>query len=158
MGFYFSLNSLVNIIVTLHLFVYTFPALFQIYLSYSSDFICKIYNFLLRVLYQTSSWLNVVITADRFIFILFPNKFELKKNKKLTYLILFGIFALICLTNIPNFTLYLVTLNPNSTAPVYTNRYCTSTSDILLIRSIQTITMRTALPFILMLIKKEIEC
>ncbi|RNA03201.1 Neuropeptide capa receptor [Brachionus plicatilis] len=152
MGFFFSINSSLNIITILYLLTFVPSATFSIYLHLQSDTSCKVYYFLLRSLYQASSWLNVVITADRLLFILFPNRFKFQKNKKILTIILLGVFGIILILNIPNLMLYrnvILTKQPNSQTLM--TIYCTAQPKILIARDILLISMRTFIPFILML-------
>ena len=47
-----------------------------------SDVWCKLFPFIIRVLAQMSSWITVMITYDRLIYVVFPQKFRLLSKKK----------------------------------------------------------------------------
>ncbi|CAF1023040.1 unnamed protein product [Brachionus calyciflorus] len=133
---------------------FNLPLHFQLFPMYQSSLTCVVYSFILRVLYQANSWLNVAITTDRLLFILYPNRYKIQKNKKFISLILIGLSFLILILNTPNFFYYLsiIETKPSST----TNQSliiekCTADPDIILIRSLITILFRIVLPFLLML-------
>lgn len=151
MGFFFTINSLLNITIILYLLIFIPVATQNIYLHLKSNFTCKIYYFLLRVLYQASSWLNVLITADRFLFILFSNRFKFQKNKKVLSFIILVIFLSICLFNTPNLMLYRkVIFSKQQNNQTIVTIYCTAEPKILIVRDTFMILLRTIIPFILM--------
>ncbi|CAF0795483.1 unnamed protein product [Brachionus calyciflorus] len=148
MGFYFTINSVINILIIGYLMIYDIPMSQNIVIQLNSDWNCRIYLFLLRIFYQCSSWLNVAVTADRFLFVLFFNKFKFQNNRKILLMILFGILIVIVMVNTPNLLFYIVEVKSNSTQT--SSRYCTAHPTVLLIRDIFAISIRTIIPFILM--------
>lgn len=153
MGFFFTINATLNIITIVYLLIFIPAAVFNNYLHLSSDFSCKVYYFFLRLLYQASSWLQVIITADRLLFILFPNRFKFQKNKKILSIILLGVFFCISLLNIPNLMLYrnvILSHQPNNQTII--TIYCTAQPQVLIARDILLISFRIFIPFILMLL------
>lgn len=152
MGFYFSINSAINMIIIAHLFVYALGVEIRIFFFLMSNIVCKMYSFFVRVFFQMSSWLNVIITADRLVFILFSNKLKFQSNKLILSLILSLFLVLILVTNFPNMFFYVdyINANSNQTGPPYTLKYCTASPLMLLIRNVQEIVMKTGLPFVLM--------
>ena len=102
MGFYFTINSVVNILIIGYLMIYGIPMSQNVVIQLHSDWSCRVYLFFLRTFYQSSSWLNVIISADRLIFVLFSHKFKFQNNRKIISMILFGILIGILLVNTPN--------------------------------------------------------
>lgn len=151
MGYFFTINSVLNIITISYLLVFIPPSTVGIYLHLASDLSCKFYFFFLRVLYQSSSWLNVLITADRLLFIFFSKRFKFQQNKFLLSLVIFIFLLVICCTNIPNFMLNLFVVKSIQANQTVTTIYCTAKSEILIIRDVFSILLRTIIPFILML-------
>lgn len=152
MGFYYSINSAINMIIIVHLFVYSYGVEIRVFFFLMSNIVCKMYSFFVRVFFQMSSWLNVIITADRLLFILFSKKLKFQSNKPILSFILCSFMVLILATNSPNFFFYVDYINPNSnrTGPPYTIKYCTASPLVLLIRNAQVVVIRVGLPFVLM--------
>lgn len=151
MAYFFSINSALNILIISYLLVFIPPSTRGVYLHLISDMSCRLYYFFLRVLYQSSSWLYVLITADRLLFILFPKRFKFQQNKFILSVIIFVCLAIICCTNIPNFMMYLVVVKTNNSNQTFETIYCTAKPDILTVRDVFMISMRDGLPFFLML-------
>ncbi|CAF0910358.1 unnamed protein product [Brachionus calyciflorus] len=150
MGFYFTINSSLNLFIIFYLLIFIPPSIKGHYLHLKSDLTCKFYYFFLRVLYQSSSWLNVFITADRLVFVLYPNRFKFQKDKLKLSIFLFVFLLLISTVSLPNLFMKRTVIES-----IYLNKsllsiYCTANPSVLLIRDIELITMRTCLPFILM--------
>ncbi|CAF1120332.1 unnamed protein product [Brachionus calyciflorus] len=148
MGFYFTINSILNaIVISLFMFV-TLTSIHGLRLNLESDWGCRIYLFVLRTLYQVSPWLQVATTADRVLFVLFTNKFNFQKNLKIVSLILIGILSVLVMANIPSFWFYVSTSNRI--------KYCTADETPLIIRDILNIALRTVIPFVLMFLMEII--
>jgi hypothetical protein len=146
MGFYNTIISSFNI-------VYLVLALFQGSLT-SSVYACVLIPYFTRIIYQISTWSNVLVLFDRMILISKKMK-SLKSNddifnmKKVSIIIL-ALFAIVCVINLPNLFFYLQSqtlFNPltNSTI-VYVS--CTSSANMMLIRDTMTIISRVALPLV----------
>ncbi|CAF1017414.1 unnamed protein product [Brachionus calyciflorus] len=150
MGFYFTINCVTYVIIIIYMTVFNFSPLYKVNFTNVSDLSCKMYFFFMRSLHQINSSINVVIVADRLLFILYPNKFKFQKNKKIISLILFGLFIFSFACNSPNLFFYLkVSVNPLTNS---TTRSCTGDYSSLLSRGIMSILFRTTIPFIIMLI------
>lgn len=152
MGYYYSLNSSLNLIIVIYLFVFCLPMSMGNNLFLYSSWGCRFFYYFLRVLYQSSSWLNVAIVVDRVAFVLFTNRFKFLKNKRFLSLILLAFLTIILLTNITNFWYYLVIIKSNSTNQTRTTKYCSASKTVVYLKDIHSILFRSAIPFTLMLI------
>jgi hypothetical protein len=142
MGFLGICQSTVDIGVLLYmLLIYRSPQVFGINFPNSSDFMCRLLSFMRRIVLHASSWMSVLTTFDRFIFIMYGNQNSFRFMKKKTYLslIMLTIFVIIALLDIPNLMFYL-------------NITCTATDAITLTTNFETILLRTYLPFLFMII------
>ncbi|CAF0716375.1 unnamed protein product [Brachionus calyciflorus] len=150
MGYYYSINSALNLVIVIYLLIFCMPMSKSNSLFLYNSWGCRLFYYFLRVLYQSSSWLNVAIVADRVVFILFPNKFNFLKKKKFLTLILIAILSIILITNITNFGLNLVIIRNNWTNQ--TTKYCSTPGPLVYLRDIHSILFRSAIPFTLMLV------
>ncbi|CAF0927534.1 unnamed protein product [Brachionus calyciflorus] len=148
MCFYFTLNSILNVIIFALFMLFTLTSITGLQLHLESDWSCRIYLFVLRTLYQVSPWLQVATTADRVLFVLFTNKFNFQKNLKIVSLILIGILSVLIMANIPSFWFYVSTSNRI--------KYCTADETPLIIRDVLNIALRTVIPFVLMFLMEII--
>lgn len=140
LGIFQSLVDAVLLLFVLLLFRSQYTIGFSI--SAQTDGLCKLLTFIRRYIYIASSWMHVLITFDRVIFVLFlyRNRFRFMINRiKLTAMI-FTLLLILALLNIPNFFFYL----EGST--------CTSSDTIDLTTDIVSIIFRTYIPFILMIV------
>ncbi|RNA31088.1 G-coupled receptor -like protein [Brachionus plicatilis] len=153
MSFYYTINSAIHICIFVHLLTFGIPITQNRSIILKSDWNCRMYLFVLRTLYQSSSWLNVAISTDRLLFVIFFHKYKFQKNKKILSLILLVILVIIFLLNSPNFWFYIAEIKSNSSLTNQTSsKYCTSSQTALLFRDIFAIAIRTVVPFILMLV------
>lgn len=153
MSFFYTINSLIHIFIIIHLLTFGIPITQNRSLILKSDWSCRIYLFILRTLYQASSWLNVVVSADRLIFVIFSHKYRFERIIKIWSIVLLAILVMIFLVNSPNFWFYIVEINSNSTSSNQTSsKYCTSNPTAVLFRDIFAIGIRTVIPFILMFV------
>ena len=124
-----------------------------------SDFWCKFFPCLARILSQTSSWIQVLITFDRYILIAHPSKACHLKNRKLISWVIIVTILLLCLINVlPNLFFYIQTteiiLQPNTNQThvnltIVTTISCTSRDYIVLVRDLISVLFRTIVPFVL---------
>jgi hypothetical protein len=88
MGFYFSINCVLNIAVLLFLFIYTLLTFkYNVNLATMSSISCICYMVILRLIYQSMSWLNVFLTADRLRFVVFESR-KMRIDEKRTFMTL----------------------------------------------------------------------
>ena len=117
-----------------------------------SDISCSLLSYIIRICVQMSSWLNVMVSFDRIICILYPSRFKFIENKNKLSLIMLSLFFIICIINVPNafFSVIVqVTLNPLTNQTLATSMACSSTKRITLARDIIAQLMRTLIPVIL---------
>lgn len=148
MGYFFKIIAIMDSIVLINLFLNFFSQSLEKDIVLISDFYCKFFNLALRVSFQSSSWLNVLVTLDRLLSIKYHHKqFKFNKNKKILTLILLGALLLIILINSPNLFMNLKVYDYENQTIVL----CTSDLASNNYREIVHIIMRTALPFTIML-------
>lgn len=104
---------------------------------------CKLLSFLRRFMVHMSSWMRVIITLDRFVFILFGYRNHFRHMKSKTFLTIFIliVFFFLAVFDIPNLFFY---LNIKST--------CTADYSIIVLSDMTSILFRTYLPFAIMLV------
>lgn len=149
MGFY-------NIIISTINCIYLSLALINGNYLTTSQYACILIPYFLRVMYQMSSWLNVMILFDRMILIT-HNKRRINEvdnfefNLRKVSLVVFGLLAMLCFINVPNLLFHLQTQtfynSVANTTIVYLS--CTSDSKIILIRDILSSVSRVFLPLII---------
>ena len=125
------------------------------YLS-TSQYACVLIPYFIRVMYQMSSWLNVMVLFDRMILISY-NKRRMHEVDKVEFnlrkvsLLVLGLLAILCLINVPNLLFRLQTQTYYNSVTNTTVVYlpCTSDSIIVLIRDILSSISRVFLPLII---------
>ena len=155
MGFLYTIQCLVDlflILVSVFLVRSTTINLYPVGLDSLSDPLCKFIKFIRRYPLHLSSWMPVLITFDRFIYIFYGNtdKFKfMKKKLNLTGIILV-MFAILAIANIPNCFFYLPDrlIYPNGTLGPAT--FCTASFPIILESDIVSTFLRTYIPLTLM--------
>ena len=107
-----------------------------------SDGWCKAWAFWRRYPLHMSSWVALLTTFDRFTFVLYENRrFKFMRDKRIVCLIIFLMFLVLAVLNIPNFFFY---LSPNGA--------CSGTFGFTLSSDIISILLRTYIPMTLMVI------
>jgi hypothetical protein len=148
MSFYNIIISTWNILIFVcGLFFYFPPSIHMQDVLLISDFLCASLNFSLRVCVQMSAWLHVFLSIDRYLCVAFNQKlaFILNDRKKLSFIFM-GLFAFICVINVPN--LFFTLSNTNSTFPM-PKAQCGSTPLINQIRNTVISIFRIILPLVL---------
>ena len=125
-----------------------------------NDPACKIFSYVLRLTVQLPSWIQVLVTYDRYILVAYPNRFNFLKTRKFVAIITSLVLFSLCLLNVPNFFFYLTTttslastLTANRTI-VSVNRTsiaCVSERHISLIRDMVPVFFRIIIPFALII-------
>lgn len=137
-------QSLVDTIL-LFLVLIVFRSEFTIGLNVAnqSNIICKLVIFIKRYIYIASSWMLVLITFDRVIFVLYryENEFRFMKNKLILTALIFALLFILGLFNLPNVFFY-----------TDKKSVCTSGSIINIVTDIVSIIFRTFLPFAFMVV------
>ena len=157
MGFLYTIQCLVDlslILITLFLVRSTSVNLYPITLDSLSDPLCKFIKFIRRYPLHLSSWMPVLITFDRFIYIFYGNtdKFKFMKKKLNLAAIILVMFLILAILNLPNCFFYLpdrVAYSNGTLGPV---TVCTASLPILISSDMISIFFRTYIPLALMLI------
>jgi hypothetical protein len=152
MGFYNIVISTWNIIITIFgILFYLLPTIDVKDLQLISDFSCATLNFTMRISVQMSAWLHVFLSIDRYLCVAFNQKlaFILNDRKKLSFIFL-GLFALICVINVPNIFFRLSFTNSSSTTEPKIQ--CGSTPLINLLRNMFISIFRILLPLVLQIV------
>jgi hypothetical protein len=170
MGFLYRWQTIIDIIVLLLLiFIFRSNVLLRISVAAQADILCRSFTLLRRSVLHFSSWISVYITFDRFIKIHHPSKLLFMQNKKKVSLFICVMFLVITILNLPNFFFYQevlttmriqnITFLENNMTVINRTRLissstmrCTANLEINLASDIISISLRTYLPFILMLI------
>ena len=141
------------------LFISDSKILFSYNLTILDVSACKIIIFARRSIRQISSWIEVLITFDRLIYINFSARFKLNQNKIFLLEIIALIIIILCVIGIENFFYYIkanqtvISLDANYTQNITRlDLACTASKDILLASDLVAIILRTFLPITLMVI------
>ena len=147
MGFLYISQSVVDIILFLTwlLVMRSSPLMFPQLPENVSKSACKVVRFFRRLTLHYSSWMPVIITFDRLIFVLYDNdeRFKFMKKKSSLACIILTVFTVIAILDIPNFFFYL---------PDQISAQCIAPFGIVLSSDLISISLRTYIPFILMII------
>ena len=151
MGFLYICQSVVDIILFLInlLLVRSSPLIFPRSPANLSDELCKIATFLRRISLIMSAWMTVLITFDRFIFIFYKRQFKLMQDRRFLVGLIFLVFVVLTILDIPNFFFYLST-NRNVTFSTF--RVCIGDFEITVASDIISVFMRTYIPFVIMFV------
>jgi hypothetical protein len=151
MGFYNMAISFWNILTLTFGFIFFFPPTIHAQdILLVSDFLCATLNYSMRLSVQMSAWLHVFLSIDRYLCVAFHQKlnFLLKSKKKLSFVFM-GLFAFICIINVPNLFFRLSITNSSSFTPKV---QCDSTPLINQIRNMIISIFRIVLPLVLQII------
>ena len=152
MSFYNILMSIFNILTLIFVGYLAFFAqsIGQEQLILRTYLNCILISYFIRIFSQMSSWINVMVTFDRMLCIVFIQKVKFTENKKLLTCIVMAIFTLISVINSPNL-LFKLEIN-NST----NQTFCTSSNAIISLRDTVAILMRILIPILLQIIMNSI--
>lgn len=142
MGFLYIWQCLIDIFIQVFiLLIYQSRRIFGMSLNNQSNSMCMFITFLQRFVPRLSSWLTVLITFERFIFVLYDHKekYKLMKSKLFLTGIIFVIFVFIAISSIPSLFYYMKAGS------------CTADFAIVLSSDISSIFMRVVAPFLLTL-------
>lgn len=113
--------------------------------------------YLVRVSVQVPSWIQVLITYDRYVQLAFPNSLIIFRNKKFIVVVVAVMTLLLLMVNAPNLYFGLITVTENATIAdengtksvvELTTVSCTSTRHVVLARDLIGIVCRTLVPFV----------
>lgn len=142
MGFLGVWQSSIDLILLL-LFLLVFRSqTFGISLATQNDSACKFLTYLRRFILHASSWIPVVTTFDRFVFVFYGHseRFKFMKNKRILSAIILIIFIIITILDIPNMLFYLSEI------------ICTAEFSVVVSSNIISIFLRTYFPAVLMIL------
>lgn len=148
MGFLYTWQASIDLSVLLITFFVARSS--SVFLSFSlanlNDSMCKFVIFARRYILHASSWMPVLITFDRFTFVLYGHsrRFKFLKNKFLLVIIILIMLTLLAILDIPNLMFYL----PANTS----NPSCMADRNIVLSSDMISIVLRTYLPFLIMIV------
>jgi hypothetical protein len=153
MGFYNSTMSVFNILslVFTGYLIFFSQSIDKQMLILTSNQACMLILFFSKAFRFMSSWLNIMATFDRLIFVLYNYRNKLiffKRTKNLTCIVVV-LFAFILFLNIPNLFFHLEHNFNNSSNSTLTMLECTSSRQVVLLRDFVTIIMRIFLPLLL---------
>lgn len=155
MGFLCTCQAIVDLmlfLITL-LLARSSPFIFPVSLDTLSDPMCRFIKYIRRLPLHISSWMAVLITFDRVIFILYGNgrKFKFMKKKTSLAAIMAVMFTSLAIIDIPNLFFYLPprTVSANGTLGPATS--CTASFPVLFSSDMISIFFRTYIPLGLML-------
>ena len=155
MGYLYTIQCLVDLFlffVSLFLVRSNFINLYPISLDTINDPMCKFIKFIRRYPLHLSSWMPVLITFDRFIFIFYGHgsRFKFMKKKLNITVIVLLMFTMLAIVNVPNLFYYLPdrVIYPNGSLGPSTS--CTAAFGIVLSTDIISTFIRTYIPLALM--------
>ena len=143
MGFFGLCQSIVDMILLLYFsLIFRSAAILSVNLVRTSDSICKLLNFIRRLLTCSSSWMQVITTFGRFVYVIFEyrDRFKFMKQKRYLAAIIFGVLIVLALSNIINLFYYL------------SKGSCTADSSIVIASDFLLIIMRLYIPIFLMIV------
>ena len=163
--FYIQILSVFDCLPLIVLFCEFFSLSIDRDLLIKSNAACIILSYLIRVTVQLPSWIQVLMTYERFISVVYPNKFKFTKSKSRLALVILGIVLFIMVLNSINFWFYvqqsvnyknLTSFDTNGTAVITlktsVSRVCLSDRSLVRARDMMTASFRSILPFTFMLI------
>lgn len=148
MGFLYTWQASIDLAVLLITFFVARSS--SVFLPFSlanlNDSMCKFVIFARRYILHASSWMPVLITFDRFTFVLYGHsrRFKFLKNKCFLVVIILIMLTLLAILDIPNLMFYL----PANTS----NPSCMADRNIVLSSDMISIVLRTYLPFLIMIV------
>ena len=129
------------------------PFIFPVSLDSFSDPMCKFIKYIRRLPLHLSSWMNVIITFDRFVFILYGNgqKFKFMKKKSTLAAIITAVFLILAILDAPNLMFYLPSRTVSSNGTLGPATTCTATFPVLMSSDMISIFFRTYVPISIMI-------
>lgn len=143
MGFFGLCQSIMDIIVLLYFsLVFRSSGFFGYSFANTNDSLCRVVNYFRRFCSSTSSWMEVITTFDRFIFVIFGHagRFKFMEKKRYLTLIIAGVVVFLAVAHINNLLYYVSKGN------------CTADFPILFASDMILICLRTYIPSLLMIV------
>ena len=104
MGFLYLWQSVIDCILLIgFVFIYPTIPIIDFNLDIASDFLCKSVSLFRRFILHSSSWITVLITLDRLLYVYFPSKDIFLQKKRNLQIIILIMFALIIIIDFENF-------------------------------------------------------
>jgi hypothetical protein len=153
MGFYNIIMSIFNILSLIASYITIFPQIVSTTnLNLLSTFSCISIAYFQRVVIHMSSWINVMISADRMLCVTFPSRFKFVNDKRILSLIALGLLIFVSTINAANFWFFLkeqTIFDTTTNKTLVTSQGCTSDPHTLFIRDTISVIVRIMLPVIL---------
>lgn len=150
MGFLYICQCIVDLILFMfNLLLYrSSPLIFPSTLANQSNAMCKLITYLHRYTIHISAWMPVLITFDRFIFVLNKPLVKIMKNRLYLSAIIAVMFTLIAIADIANLFYYL----NNNTYSFFGARSCLADIAAVISSDLISVLIRTFIPFSLMVV------
>lgn len=142
MGFLYACQCVTDLLVLLlQLLIFKSNVVFGRAFSAANNDLCKFISFLRRFSVHTSSMIPVLITFDRFVFVLYGHRPKIRRFTQKRYMAVLLILMLVAITviDIPNFFYYLSSAGS-----------CTNDTITDIFADVISIVLKTFVPFILM--------
>ena len=156
MGFYNLNISIWNTIVLLHYLLIFDPKIMAFNYNFEilNEFNCKMYYVTTRVLRQVPTWLEALITFDRYLSVCHHGKCLFIKKKQNIILIMIFMITFLIIVGIPNFLFHLETqISFVNTSNLTTKSVkCTTIKEIVLETSVSAVIFKIIIPGILIII------
>lgn len=149
-SFLYMCLSIVNIISLLN---YTFIVRSRNVFGYTVQMTCGIADFLRRNIFNSTSWIQPIISFDRFLFVFYPIKCKQLGKKKNILLLMSLVLVFIMITNITNLMSYPIvrTTFNNFTNKTIITQSCQQTKPVSLATDFIAILMRLYIPLFIMI-------
>lgn len=153
-GFQNITLNLVNNMILIFVFLSYYTQSVGNDIRLTSNFACKLVSFILRSLVQLSSWIYVLIVAERVVCVTYPLQYRIFNKKRIVITsVVVTAFLILSILNSPNLLLNLVETPTNSSGnQTSISVICTGDGLVLKIRDIVVIIFRMIIPFILTLL------
>lgn len=150
-GLFYSKIAIVDILALVSSFLFMFGASIGNDFTLFSDFTCKFLNYLNRMSFQMSAWLNVFATYERWLRIKYAGKktFYFLQSRMRLFLINFALIFISTVICIPNLLLQVNVRISNGTinGTLIKQSRCTSIYSIIFARDLIAIIFRIYIPF-----------
>lgn len=156
MAMYYQIISFYNILILLVTWFHFMSKSDLTEIDFITDIGCKLLSFFFRLAYQICSWLNVLVTLDRLIFIVFSTKFKFWRSKKNILILFFSSHIIFFLVNIPNFYFNSISRTTNISNQTFMTKICSSSFEMFILRSVTSQVTGVYVPIALMIILNEI--
>ncbi|RNA29071.1 hypothetical protein BpHYR1_040832 [Brachionus plicatilis] len=150
MAMYYQLISIYNILILIVTWFYFMSKSDLTKIDFITDIGCKLLSFFFRLAYQICSWLNVLVTLDRLIFIVFSTKFKFWRSKRNILILFFCSHLIFLAVNIPNFYFTSISRTTNISNQTFRTKVCTASFEMFILRSITSQIAGVYAPFAMM--------